>query len=149
MTGARPGVGVAVLLVDQHKRVLLGKRKGSFGAGTWGAPGGHVEHGERSEHAALRELMEEAGIEGTLDPAVPRPFIQRISYSEGVVDGRHYVTLHFRALVIAEDTRPKVMEPAKCEEWRWVSWKKPDVPVFGLLDEFMDRYPNPRRIPTL
>ncbi len=45
-----PQVGVGVLILRDGK-VLLGRRKGSHGAGCWSAPGGHLEFGEAVEDA--------------------------------------------------------------------------------------------------
>jgi len=43
--------GVNVLLV-RDSRLLLGKRKNIYSAGTWGLLGGHLEQGEVLEDAA-------------------------------------------------------------------------------------------------
>lgn len=61
----------AVLLVDDHGRVLLQERDehAPVHPEQWGAPGGHAEPGESFEQAAYRELAEETEVElppGTL-----------------------------------------------------------------------------------
>ena len=55
---------VACALVDADKRVLIAQRpEGKALAGLWEFPGGKLEPGERPEHALIRELREEIGIE--------------------------------------------------------------------------------------
>ena len=44
--------------------ILLVQRKFPPSAGSWVLPGGFVDQGERPEEAVLRELSEEAGLEG-------------------------------------------------------------------------------------
>lgn len=60
----RVGVNVAVL---HHERILLTKRKDFE---VWCLPGGHVDAGESVAHAAIRETIEETGVEVRLDRLV-------------------------------------------------------------------------------
>lgn len=54
----------AVALIDIDGRVLLAQRpEGKSMAGLWEFPGGKIEVGETPEHALIRELQEELGID--------------------------------------------------------------------------------------
>jgi len=61
LIGHRPilMVGAAILVLDEHNRLLLMKRSDS---GCWGLPGGAVEPGEVVEDAAKRETLEETNL---------------------------------------------------------------------------------------
>ncbi len=114
-------VGVGVLIV-RGNRILLGKRRGSHGAGTWAPPGGHLDFGETIEDCARREVLEETGI-------VIRD-IQRGPYTTNVFPevNRHFVTL----FVTATDSEgePTLLEPARCDGWEWHSWNELPTPLF-------------------
>lgn len=93
--------------------ILLGKRRNCSGAGTWALPGGHLEYNERLVDTMCREAKEELG-------AVIRPEELRLV---SVVDdlqpenNLHYVHVSFE---LAEPAwEPQVMEPDRCEEWRY------------------------------
>ncbi|CAI5467474.1 unnamed protein product [Closterium sp. Yama58-4] len=49
-------------VVCHDRKVLLGRKQRGFGKGLWMFFGGKVEPGEATEHAAARELQEEAGL---------------------------------------------------------------------------------------
>ncbi len=57
----RPLVGVGVMLV-RDGRVLLARRRGSHGDGSYSWCGGHLELGESFEDCAIREVREESGL---------------------------------------------------------------------------------------
>jgi len=119
---ATPKVGVGVLLRRRDGAVLLGKRKGSHGAGQWSLPGGHLEIGERFEDCCKREVFEETGLH--IDKIMNIDFANNIIASEGL----HYVTLYF----IADwngSQNPELREPDKCEGWEWC--QDIPVPTFG------------------
>ena len=58
-----PAVGVAVVLLDDAGRVLLGRRSAGGNVGEWCIPCGYVEWGEDIRDAARREFREETGID--------------------------------------------------------------------------------------
>ena len=58
--------GVGCLVVRPDGRFLIGKRKGSHGAGTYAVPGGLLEFGESWGDCASRELLEECAIKGRM-----------------------------------------------------------------------------------
>ena len=74
--------------------VLLGKRRGSHGAGTWALLGGHLEFGETVEVCALREAEEETGLKVQI--------LRQGPYTNDAMpaEGKHYVTV----IVVASST---------------------------------------------
>jgi 8-oxo-dGTP diphosphatase len=58
----RPLVGVGGLVLNRG-RILLVKRGYPPSRGLWSIPGGHVELGETIYRAAVRETLEETGVE--------------------------------------------------------------------------------------
>lgn len=123
-TNNRVGVGVGVLVV-QDRLVLLGKRRGSHGAGTWSAPGGRLEFGESIEDCAARELREETGLAASsieLGPYTNDVFAEA---------GEHYLTIFVVARGV--DGAPKNLEPEKCDGWAWHAWDQFPQPLFTPL----------------
>lgn len=57
-----PAPAVAVLIVDQG-RVLLGRRGGEPGSGTWSLPSGYVEWEDDFLTTAIQEAKEETGLD--------------------------------------------------------------------------------------
>ena len=105
-------VGVSVILIRNGNEVLIGKRKGSHGAGTYSVPGGKLEYSETYDDGCSRELLEETG-------AKLNNF-KKVGFSEDFFDEQHFITLYFMKHVDS-DIEIKNLEPEKCEEWVWIN----------------------------
>jgi 8-oxo-dGTP diphosphatase len=62
----QPALAADCVVFDKTGRLLLIRRKNPPFQGQYALPGGFVDYGERMEHAALRELREETGLEGKI-----------------------------------------------------------------------------------
>ena len=127
--GKRPKVGVGVFIIRDGK-ILLGKRKGSHGAGEYSLPGGHLEWFETLQQCCIREVREETNIE--LDEIDPIGFTNDLF----PYDHKHYVTLYFMSIV-ESDTEEKLMEPDKCEKWDWFDMENLPKPHWSGLEEMI------------
>jgi 8-oxo-dGTP diphosphatase len=112
-------VGLGVLIVRDDK-VLMLKRKGSHGEGTWSLPGGHLEIGESFSDCARREMMEELGVE--IEPH------SVISVSNDIMYGKHYITIGVKAAIRSGEIMNN--EPHKCEAIRWFKLDELPSPLF-------------------
>ncbi|MDX1579378.1 MAG: NUDIX domain-containing protein, partial [Gemmatimonadota bacterium] len=56
-----PAVGIGIL-IRRGDEVLLVRRRGVHGHGTWSTPGGHLDPGEDPASCARREAEEETGV---------------------------------------------------------------------------------------
>ncbi|MDP9794060.1 8-oxo-dGTP diphosphatase [Catenuloplanes nepalensis] len=104
-----PFVGVSAVVV-RGGAILLGRRRGAHGPGTWAFPGGKVDAGEDPAATVARELHEETGLRAGR--------IAEIAWTSDLFpeSGLHYVTLHHLVEAAGE---PEVREPDKADEWRW------------------------------
>ena len=120
-----PRIGVAVMVIKSGK-VLLGKRKGAHGAGTWAFPGGHLRFGETIEACARREVMEETGL--SITDLKTGPYTNDL-FSE---EKKHYITLYVVARYATGHL--EIREPDKCESWEWFDWEHLPRPRFLSLE---------------
>jgi 8-oxo-dGTP diphosphatase len=65
MNPRNPSLAVDCVVFDPHGRLLLIRRKNPPFQGQYALPGGYVDYGEMTEHAAARELAEETGLVAT------------------------------------------------------------------------------------
>lgn len=117
-------VGVGLLLLRGNK-ILLGKRKGSHGAGEYAAIGGHVEYMESFEEAVMRELAEECGANVQIKNLRQICLINLRSYTP-----KHYIDIGFTAEWAAG--KPQVMEPHKLVTWEWFDIDSLPSPIFAV-----------------
>ena len=116
-----PRVGVGVI-VTKDDRVLLIKRKGVHGQGTWSTSGGHLEHGESPEGCAARETMEETGIDITN--------VHALGYTNDLFEESdlHYITLW----MVGEHKSGEatVAAPYEASAVGWYAWTALPDPLF-------------------
>ena len=96
------GVGVGILVL-RDGQVLLGRRRGSHGAGTWSAPGGRL--------VALADLP---GVTYVFDEVK-----------------QQYLTVFVLARRTLGE--PATLEPDKCDGWQWFDWQALPQPLFAPL----------------
>jgi 8-oxo-dGTP diphosphatase len=116
-----PFVGVSAI-VSRGGAVLLGRRRGAHGAGTFAFPGGKPDPGEHPADPARRELLEETGLAARA--------VRPVAWTSDVfADGNlHFVTLHH---MVDADGEPEVREPDKVEAWGWYPWDELPEPLFA------------------
>ncbi len=131
----RPQVGVAVI-ITRNGHVLLLKRTGAHGAGTWAPPGGHLEFGESLEACAIRETFEETGI--VIDN------VQFVAITNDVMasEQKHYVTLWMEGTHTSGEAA--VAYPDKVEAVTWAPWDAMPQPLFLPFQNLLSGRQYPR-----
>lgn len=132
----RPKVGLGIIVIKNDK-ILLGRRIGAHGTGTWQLPGGHLEFNETWEECAKREVAEESGLEikGVRFGAATNDIFRQ--------ENKHYITIFMLADYVTGE--PQVKEPNRCAGWRWVEWQDMPRPLFMPLETIYERGFNPFR----
>jgi 8-oxo-dGTP diphosphatase len=126
---SEPRVGVGIV-VRRDRELLLVRRAGTHGSGTWSTPGGHLDFGEDPAVCGAREAEEETGV--AIGPA------RLIGITNDVFDeeGKHYVTLWFEAQHESGEA-----EPLARGELDAVGWFREDAlpePLFPPLLKLLE-----------
>ena len=130
----RPSIGIAAIVI-KGKKVLLGKRKGSHGTGTWNFPGGHLEWNEELDECVRREVSEEVGLK------VKNIRFATITNDIFKEEDKHYITIYM--LCDYSSGVSKVMEPEKCEKLGWFEWEKLPHPLFIPIKNLLKQRYSP------
>lgn len=130
----RPNVGLGVV-ITRNNRVLIGKRLGAHGSGSWSIPGGHIEFGESWEDCARREVQEETGL------TIEQPLFLGVTDDFDIGEGKHYVTIFMKAECVHQE--PRVCEPDKYIDLHWCRWEDIPTPRFSPLQKLMHQGIHP------
>lgn len=125
-------VGVGLFIVRDNK-ILLDKRKNSHGSGEYAGAGGHLEHLESFEEAALRELREEMGDKIQVKNLTLLSVTNLKRYKP-----KHYIDIGIVAEWVSGE--PVVMEPDKVEFWQWFDMDKLPKPLFGIIPNYIEAF---------
>lgn len=134
LVAERPQVGVGVMLMREG-RVLLGRRRGSHGDGSYSWCGGHLELGESIEACAAREVLEESGL-----------VVKKLSFlclSNIIAYGKHYVDIQLLAEEI--EGEPEEREPHKIGGWAWYPLDALPQPLFRPVELALASYHSGNR----
>lgn len=119
----------------KNRKVLLGKRKSSHGAGEWQFTGGHLEYMESITDCARREVKEETGIE-----------IDNIKFLF-LANVKKYKPKHYAHIGLIADYKsgePQALEPKKAESWDWYELDDLPSPMFEMCKLSFEAYKTGR-----
>ena len=122
-----PQVGTAIIIIKDNQ-VLLMKRKGPHGNGTWSTPGGHLDFGETLEGCAAREAKEEVGVD------VVDIRFRAVTNDIFEETGKHYVTVWLEGTPAGE---PFIAAEREVEDLGWFDWDALPQPLFLPLENLV------------
>jgi 8-oxo-dGTP diphosphatase len=129
-------IPVTAALIRRGDKILIAQRKpDAHQALLWEFPGGKVQFGERPEDGLRREIMEELGLEVTVD--------QLFSVESHVYGDRHILLLVYWCAPVG-DREPQRLDVG---DFAWVTpaemapytFAPADVPIVGKLQGFAVR----------
>src|SRR5215208_3809617 len=126
MMNQKPQVGVAIIIAKDDN-VLLMKRKGPHGTGTWSTPGGHLDFGETLEGCAAREAKEEVSVD------VFDIRFRCVTNDVFAEEGKHYITIWLEGRPVGE---PGIVSEEEVAEIGWFTWDALPQPLFLPLENF-------------
>lgn len=118
-------------IVIENNKILLVKRKFDPKKEEWCLPGGFIELGETPEHACLRELKEETGLNGEIERLIDALHSNSLLYDSVIVIG-----------YLIKDVSGKIIAGDDAEEVAYFNFK--DIPLLAfkshriLLDKVLN-----------
>jgi 8-oxo-dGTP diphosphatase len=122
-------LAAGAVIIDAQGRVLLVLRRHDPQKGRWSIPGGSAEPGERLEHTAAREVLEETGLHVRVGEEL-------WSLRLPIGDGRVYEVHDFAATVVGGD----LAFGDDAADARWVAPAElDDLPLTADLASYLRR----------
>ena len=113
--------GVIVIVQDSENRILLGERRYTVAAGSWGTPGGRYEINESELECAMRETKEETGLD-VYDPEIFGGEFKLSAYG---------YNFEFMGIVAKKYSgTPIVIPNENHSRWDWFSLDELPTPLF-------------------
>jgi colanic acid biosynthesis protein WcaH len=141
-------VSLDLVLFDEKKNILLGKRKNNPAKDTWFVPGGKIMKGELWYEAVVRISDWEIGFPleqkkcsflGINDHIYPSNF-QNKKDKHGNVIPTHYLCIAVKAII----SREQVKESVFLEQHSELSWMKPEAALQSPnVHEYTKKYLKP------
>ncbi len=136
MDNKKPGVGFGIIILNNKKKILLGKRhknpeKTVFKESeTWTCPGGKLEYKEDLENGLKREVAEETGIKINS--------MKLIAINNDINKYAHFVTIGF----LCEDFEgePQILEPNEITKWRWFNFNELPKKIYFPSQKLIKNY---------
>jgi 8-oxo-dGTP diphosphatase len=126
-----PTVGVAGVIFNNQKQVLLIQRNQAPAMGLWSIPGGKLEAGESMREACRREIKEETGLDTEIKSIV--------AVVERRVEAFHYVIVDYLALLVDQEPINPVAQ-SDVSEAAWICLDKlADYDLVPGLEEIIKR----------
>jgi 8-oxo-dGTP diphosphatase len=127
-------IGVAAVIWNDRREVLLIRRTKQPRQGEWSLPGGRVEFGERLEDALKREIREETGLEievvGLIDVA------ETINDASAGAAGAHFVLIDYATRVVSGEA----VAASDAADATWVPiGKLGDYPMWAEMRRIVER----------
>jgi 8-oxo-dGTP diphosphatase len=102
-------------------------------SGTWTLPGGGLDHGERPEDGAVREVEEETGLQIALGPVIGVDSTRWDRSSDGSPIDMHALRILYTAEVVGGSLRDEIGGSTDRAEWVPLA-DLADRPHIGLVD---------------
>jgi 8-oxo-dGTP diphosphatase len=125
-----PRIGVGVVVLNDQRQILLGRRIKKFGYGFWSFPGGHLEFYESAIDCARREVKEETNLDVS--------FFTKGPYTEDFIEeDKHYITLYVMAHLLPDSAPLENREPHTHSDWGWFNLNKLPDPVWRPVEKLL------------